>query len=183
MQIWASIFFYMFLTSAAYGQSNMFEKTKAQFDQGRLPTANEVTGWIVGRCFYSSYNDPDVPYAGILFGMTSTTGNPAGDLKVMISPPRSYALPADQFDNPDANLLQQLQDIVVDPYYDLLTIATSSDGYLHSELTGYNSDYRVRIFHDTSDPKNPRDLIVSIGVALPSELVRLACYHDKKIND
>jgi hypothetical protein len=111
--------------------------------------------------------------------MTHVTGAPAGELHVMISPPRDYALPADQFDHPTPEALQQMQDVIVDPYYGYLTNAEAKDGYMHSSLA--NADYRFRVYTDAANPTQP--LLVSEGVALSSGVVRLACYHEKKIHE
>lgn len=155
-----------------------FEEIQARFSQGRTPTAEEATGWFVGRCFYSSYGDPEVPYSGILFGVTNASNQAPGDLKIMVGPPRDYALPAEQFDDPTDVVLSQLQDLIVDPYYDRLGKAEVSDGSLHSPLPSNDRDYQLRALEGNSGGKNQ---LVSLVVVPSSNSVRAACIHEKKI--
>jgi hypothetical protein len=161
----------------------MFEQTQTKFDQGRAPNAQELLGWKVGRCYYSQYGDPDVAYAGIAFGVDHVTGHAPGDLKILIGPPRDYATPADQFDNPSEDIKSQLQDMIVDPYYDQLTTAEVKNGYMHSTLASNDRDYRARIFVDQSDAKHPVEILVSEGIVISTGAVRMACFHDKLIHE
>jgi hypothetical protein len=163
--------------------ATQFDSQLALYNAGEEPTVDEMAGWHAGRCFYSQYGDPDTPYAGILFGLDHTSGKPAGDFKVMMGPPRDYALPADEFDAPTEDILNQLQDLVVDPYFDQLTKGEFKDGYYHSILNGFDRDYRVRVHVDKSNPDQPIRTLMTVGYVLSTGDIRFVCYHDKLLKN
>ncbi|MFC1522990.1 hypothetical protein ACFL6Y_11335 [Elusimicrobiota bacterium] len=169
-------------------KGSYFAQLNKLYDNGKLPTKQELKGWFTGRCF--DHGTPDYPTGNLLVGDERMHEADSGPL----FPPRlefricsidNNSASPDFFDEITPGTTLKIMQ-VLGSIYSQMSIAEEADNSLASKYKGGEFEFRVRKYKsyfvmratrltDTVDDKGR--IILKAGDAFS------ACYYFKKVHD